>query len=371
MSGIYIHIPFCKQACIYCNFHFKAGNQNTLPMTNAILKELSLRKDELNCKIETLYFGGGTPSILSHHELESIFNAVHSNYNTTNIKEITLEANPDDINDINLDFWKSLGVNRLSIGVQSFNDQDLKWMNRSHNSENAELSIKKAIEKQFIVNADLIFGLPDSTITQFKSNINKMLELGVHHLSCYGLTLEEKTAWQKLISLYKYKEPDEIATSEQFEFAVKYLQSLGWDHYEISNYCRDGHYAVHNTNYWKNKPYLGIGPSAHSYSENIRKWNVSDNRNYIESIEQGILPHQSETLSNINRCNEYIMTGLRTKWGFNIDKLDEFGVDKNELIPKLKQFREELLIKVNDNQVTLTDSGEVFADAVASSLFYS
>ncbi len=370
MTGIYIHIPFCKQACIYCNFHFKAGRFNTLSITNAIVKEIELRKNEYNQQIETIYFGGGTPSILPLTELETILLNIKNYFKTDNVKEITLEANPDDINEESLTAWKKLGINRLSIGTQSFVDTHLRWMNRSHNAQAAEDAIAKSIVAGFIVNADIIFGIPESTIEQLHFNLEKMMHLSVHHLSCYGLTLEDNTPWKKLISLYKYLPPDEDAASEQMVYALNFLRNHNWEHYEISNYCRDEHYALHNTNYWKNKPYLGFGPSAHSYNLTHRKWNIADNNAYVKALENSILPFETESLSNIEQCNEYIMLGLRTKWGFNLDKLADFGLNSELLNNQLKNLKESLLIRQDGRQIIVSDSGIVFADSIASKLFF-
>ena len=369
MAGIYIHIPFCKQACIYCNFYFEKGKKNQSALVDAIINEIEIRKNEISEPIKTLYFGGGTPSYLDSQYLEKIINAVHSNYNTSLLTEVTLEANPDDIDTEKLINWKSLGINRLSIGVQSFYDSHLKWMNRAHNSEEAESSIKEALKLNFEVSIDLIFGIPDSTHEQWLSNLNKTIDLGVHHISCYGLTLEPNTPWEKLIKRGQYQNTSDGLSAEQFEMADNILQLNHYEHYEISNYALKDKKAKHNSSYWAGEQYIGIGPSAHSFNHTSRSWNISDIKQYIESLSNNIRPYEEEQLSKENRINEYLMTSLRTSDGIIIDKLNELGIQVNDLKAQLTEEIKKGFVLLNDKALKLSPKGMLYADAIASKLF--
>jgi oxygen-independent coproporphyrinogen III oxidase len=369
MAGIYIHIPFCKQACIYCNFYFEKGKKNQSLLVDALIKEIELRKTEISEPIKTVYFGGGTPSYLDSQYLEKIINAVHSNYNTSLLTEVTLEANPDDIDTERLINWKSLGINRLSIGVQSFYDSHLKWMNRAHNSEEAESSIKEALKLNFEVSIDLIFGIPDSTHEQWLSNLNKTIDLGVHHISCYGLTLEPNTPWEKLIKRGQYQNTSDGLSAEQFEMADNILQLNHYEHYEISNYALKDKKAKHNSSYWAGEQYIGIGPSAHSFNHTSRSWNISDIKQYIESLSNNIRPYEEEQLSKENRINEYLMTSLRTSDGIIIDKLNELGIQVNDLKAQLTEEIKKGFVLLNDKALKLSPKGMLYADAIASKLF--
>jgi oxygen-independent coproporphyrinogen III oxidase len=369
MAGIYIHIPFCKQACIYCNFYFEKGKKNQSLLVDALIKEIELRKNEISEPIKTVYFGGGTPSYLEFNYLEKIINSIKANYDLTKIDELTIEANPDDINEERLNQWKSLGINRLSIGVQSFFDSHLKWMNRAHNSEEAESSIKEALKLNFEVSIDLIFGVPNSTHEQWLSNLNKTIALGVHHISCYGLTLEPNTPWEKLIKRGQYSSSNDELTAEQFEIADTILKENHYEHYEISNYALKGKRAKHNSSYWAGEQYIGIGPSAHSYNLMTRSWNISDIKQYIESLSNNIRPFEEEQLSKENRINEYLMTSLRTSDGINIDKLNELGIQVNELKVQLTEEIKKGFVLLNDKAFKLSPKGMLYADAIASKLF--
>jgi len=369
MAGIYIHIPFCKQACIYCNFYFEKGKKNQSALVDAIINEIEIRKNEISEPIKTLYFGGGTPSYLDYQYLEKIINAVHSNYNTSLLTEVTLEANPDDIDTEKLINWKSLGINRLSIGVQSFYDSHLKWMNRAHNSEEAESSIKEALKLNFELSIDLIFGIPNSTHEQWLSNLNKTIALGVHHISCYGLTLEPNTPWEKLIKRGQYQNTSDGLSAEQFEMADNILQLNHYEHYEISNYALKDKKAKHNSSYWAGEQYIGIGPSAHSFNHTSRSWNISDIKQYIESLSNNIRPYEEEQLSKENRINEYLMTSLRTSDGIIIDKLNEIGIQVNDLKAQLTEEIKKGFVLLNDKGLKLSPKGMLYADAIASKLF--
>lgn len=370
MAGLYIHIPFCRQACIYCNFYFKTGTGQMEQMTESICKELEMRKGEADESIETLYFGGGTPSYMPAESIASIIQAVRHNYSADGIIELTLEANPDDISTEKLKQWKNMGVNRLSIGVQSFFEEDLKWMNRAHTAAEAEQCITLALAENFEVSVDLIFGLPGSTEAKWASNLAKANALGVQHLSCYGLTLEENTGWKKLIERKKYVGPDETLTASQFEYTMDYLVKEGWEHYEISNYCKPGYMAKHNTSYWQQKKYLGFGPAAHSFTGTERQWNIADNMAYIQSVAEHKRPFEKEVLTQVNQVNEYLMTGLRTIWGISIEELIVRGFYNDEFSGKLKQYLAKGWINEKDDSITLTNEGKVYADAIASDLFF-
>jgi len=371
MSGIYIHIPFCRQACIYCNFYFKTGTSQVDALVEAICKEIELRKNDCTEPVETIYFGGGTPSFVPAEAIDRIIKTIYQHYPVEKITELTLEANPDDINETQLLAWKAAGVTRLSIGVQSFYENDLKWMNRAHNAHEAETSIQLAIANDFEVSIDLIFGLPESKEEQWRFNLIKANALGVHHLSCYGLTLEENTAWKKLIDKGKYAPANEQLTAHHFEWTMEFLSRYGWQHYEISNYCQPGYMAKHNTSYWQQKRYLGFGPSAHSFNGSERQWNVSDNAAYTQAIKQGHLPAEKEVLTEENKINEYIMTGMRTQWGINLNTLSEMGGRNAAFNEQLEKHLNNKMVEQNDQVIRLTNKGKVYADAIAADFFVS
>jgi oxygen-independent coproporphyrinogen-3 oxidase len=371
VSGVYVHIPFCKQACVYCNFYFKTGRKQAEELVQAILLELELSIHERPFELETLYFGGGTPSYLPPHLIETLIQAICKKFNLNPelLKEITLEANPDDMSEVNLNTWKSIGITRLSVGVQSFFENHLRWMNRAHSVQEAENSLRMAQDLGFDLSLDLIFGIPESSDLECLENIKKATAFKISHLSCYGLTLEDNTPWQSLIKRNKSIGPEEAKLASQFQLTMKTMKELGWQQYEISNYCLPGKTAIHNTSYWQNKPYIGLGPSAHSYDGFKRSWNVSDINSYIESIRKGELPTTFEELTKENKYNEYIMTALRTMWGMSIDKVNTFLIDN----PNFKSILEKQLgngnLVLENNQVILTDKGKMYADAIASEFF--
>ncbi|MDP2175011.1 MAG: radical SAM family heme chaperone HemW [Bacteroidota bacterium] len=369
MSGIYIHIPFCRQACIYCNFHFEKGNKNIQPLIEALLKEFDLRQKEISGPIETIYLGGGTPSYISHQLLSEILEKLKQLIDFSNVKEVTLEANPDDINEENLNYWKNIGFNRLSIGVQSFFDKHLKWMNRAHNAKEAEKSILLAQKMGFKISIDLIFGIPNATDEEWQFNIDKAINLGINHLSCYGLTLEENTPWSKLIKNKNYPIVNDESSSKQFIMAHQTLTKNGFIHYEISNYAKENHIAIHNTSYWKSKPYIGFGPSAHSFDKNNRSWNIADNKTYIESITKNILPQETELLSEENKFNELVMTQLRTIWGLDLNEIKRFKFNHQVFNEQKDTFINKKWIKEEKNHLYLTTDGMLYADYITSSFF--
>ncbi|MFC0775936.1 radical SAM family heme chaperone HemW [Terrimonas alba] len=370
MSGIYIHIPFCKQACYYCNFHFSTSLRSKNELVAALLKEIELQqanfKDDV--KIETIYFGGGTPSLCTKSELESILGKIKSVYTVSSDTEITLEANPDDIDIQKLNDWKEIGINRLSIGIQSFFEEDLRWMNRAHNSQQAIGNLQLAIEQFSNITIDLIYGTPGLTNEKWKQNVDKAISLGIPHLSCYALTVEPKTPLEKLIRQHKTENINPDTQSEQFLMLMQWLEEAGYEHYEISNFAKPGFRSRHNSSYWQGKKYIGIGPSAHSFDGNTRWWNVANNTAYIRSIGQGVIPFEQEILTITQKLNEYIMLSLRTAEGLNLTKLATKEADK--LTAESSKYLEKGLLKKEGNFLRLTKEGKLLADGIAADLFF-
>ena len=380
MSGIYIHIPFCKQACHYCDFHFSTSLKKKDEMVLALAKEISLRKSESqNEEVETIYFGGGTPSILSTEDLRFLIDTVYQNYKVIENPEITVEANPDDLT-TDLSFrgtrnlfeeFKFIGINRLSIGIQSFFEDDLKMMNRAHNSEEASNCLEFATQYFDNISLDLIYGIPGSSNEKWKQNIEKALSFGINHISSYALTVEPKTALDKFIKKGIIKQPDDEVAQEQFHILVETLQENGFIHYELSNFGKPDYFSKNNSAYWLGKKYIGIGPSAHSYDGVNRGWNISNNTLYIKSIQENVLPIETETLTINDRYNEYVMTGLRTIWGVSLEKIEnEFGsLYLNHLNKEVKRFLEDDLLIIEENVLRATKKGKFLCDGIASDLF--
>ena len=373
MAGIYLHIPFCKKACHYCDFHFSTSPQYKDLMVKALRSEIILRKDYTGQEqIETIYFGGGTPSLLSADELQILISEITNHYPVSSSAEITLEANPDDLNPQKVKELRQTLINRFSIGVQSFFEEDLKWMNRAHNAREAQSAVKRVQDAGFEnITVDLIYGYPLLSDDKWKSNIQQLIELQVPHISSYSITVEPATALASFIHSGKQKPMDETQSAGQFLMLMEQLQEAGFEHYEISNFAKPGMYSRHNSNYWQGVPYLGIGPSAHSYNGDTRQWNVSNNSRYIEAIQQKKIPSEIETLSTENRVNEFIMTSLRTSWGMNLDTISkQFGSDyAAEIQNGLEPFLDKSWIITKDQIVTLTTEGKLFADHIASELF--
>ncbi len=373
MSGIYIHIPFCKQACHYCDFHFSTSIKKKGALVAMLCKEITLRKNELSSNnIETIYFGGGTPSLLSSEELKQIFDTIYSNFEVMEDAEITLEANPDDLTVENLESLKNAGINRLSIGVQSFFEEDLKMMNRAHNSTEALESIKMAKKYFENISIDLIYGIPGMSNERWTKNIEIALSLGLPHFSCYALTIEPNTALKKMIEKGQVKPVDDEAARSHFDILTRTLKEEGFIHYEFSNYGKPDYFSKNNTAYWFGKPYLGIGPSAHSYDGKIRKWNVSNNTLYNKSLEIEKLPLEEEELTLSDRYNEYVMTRLRTMWGIDINEVEEkFGYPyKEHLLHEASKEVELGLLEQNEEVLTVTQKGKFLSDGIASNLFF-
>jgi oxygen-independent coproporphyrinogen-3 oxidase len=373
LSGIYIHIPFCKQRCFYCNFHFSTQLKKRDEMVNAICIEIALRQNYLQDKnLQSIYFGGGTPSLLSQKQLLQIFESIEKFFTINANAEITLEANPDDLSEEKLVELKLTPINRLSIGVQSFFDADLKWMNRAHNSLEAERAITIAKQKGFKnITIDLIYGTPGLTNENWLKNIQKALTLGVNHISSYALTVEPKTALAAMIEKGHFSNPNEEQAAEQFDILVNTLTAFGFIHYEISNFAKPDFFAKHNSNYWKGKHYLGVGPSAHSFNTVSRSWNVANNQKYLNALKKNELDITDEILTVNNQINEYIMTGLRTIWGCNLnDVATQFGVlEKQRLIKVSSKFIEQDLLMIKDNILLTTSKGKFLADGIAANLF--
>ncbi|WP_320816106.1 radical SAM family heme chaperone HemW [Flavobacterium sp.] len=372
MSGIYIHIPFCKQACHYCDFHFSTSLKKKDEMVLALAKEISLRKSESqNEEVETIYFGGGTPSILSTEDLRFLIDEVYKNYKVVENPEITVEANPDDLTEERIIELSKSKVNRLSIGIQSFFEDDLKMMNRAHNSEEALNCLEIATQYFDNISLDLIYGIPGSSNEKWKQNIDKALSFGINHISSYALTVEPKTALDKFIKKGIIKQPDDEVTQEQFHILVDSLQENGFVHYELSNFGKPEYFSKNNSAYWLGKKYIGIGPSAHSYDGINRGWNISNNSLYIKSIQENKVPIETEKLTITDRYNEYIMTGLRTIWGVSLERIEnEFGeFYLNHSLKEAKRFLEDELLIIEENVLRATKKGKFLCDGIASDLF--
>ena len=372
MSAIYIHIPFCKQACHYCDFHFSTSMKKKDEVVDALCKELLLRKEEISGDIETIYFGGGTPSLLTSEELQQIFETIFSNFSIVKDPEITLEANPDDLSEEKLKMLAASPVNRLSIGVQSFFEEDLKMMNRAHNQQEALESIETAKKYFDNISIDLIYGIPQMSNERWQQNLTKALELLVPHISSYALTVEPKTALKKLIEKGKISPVDEDAAKEHYELMIEILEKAGFENYEFSNFGKPGYFSRNNTAYWFGKPYLGIGPSAHSFDGNNRKWNINNNILYIKAIAKGELPAEVEKLSITDKYNEYVMTRLRTKWGISLPEVEEkFGeAYKVYLLKEAQHFLEDGLLDLNDDTLSISKRGKFLSDGIAADLFF-
>lgn len=375
MAGIYIHIPFCKQSCHYCDFYFSTSLQNKDVFLSALKKEIVLQKTYLNNEeISTIYLGGGTPSLLSQKELLEIFDCLKENFQINKDVEITLEANPDDLTEEKIKELKTTSINRLSIGIQSFYDEDLKLMNRAHNSEEALKAVKFAQENGFKnITIDLIYGIPTLTHHHWRNNLQIAFALNIKHISAYCLTVEPKTTLAHQIKLGILKNVDEQHSSEQFEIMLEAMHNSGFIQYEISNFCKDGAFSKHNSNYWLKEKYLGLGPSAHSYDGKSRQWNISNNALYIRSLEKGELNFEKEELT-INQCyNEYVLTSLRTVWGLSLMRIEnDFGKEHLEYcLMEVEKYIQSEDVLSEENKLYLSDKGKLIADKIASDLFLS
>ena len=380
MSGIYIHIPFCKQACHYCDFHFSTSMKKKDEMVLALANEIAMRKSEFeNELVETIYFGGGTPSVLQIEDIRFLIAEVYKHYKIAENPEITLEANPDDL-PVNLSFpgtrnlfeeYKSAGINRLSIGIQSFFEDDLKMMNRAHNSAEAKECLEFATKYFDNISIDLIYGIPGMSNEKWKQNIETALSFNIPHISSYALTVEPKTALNKLIQIGKITAPKDEVAEAHFMILVETLENKGFVHYELSNFGKENYFSKNNSAYWLGKKYIGIGPSAHSYDGVSRSWNVANNSLYLKSIQENKLPSETEILSVNDRYNEYIMTGLRTIWGVSLDRISsEFGKKYLDyLLEQSQKFLNDGLLFIENDILKPTSKGKFLCDGIASDLF--
>jgi oxygen-independent coproporphyrinogen-3 oxidase len=373
VAGIYLHIPFCRKACHYCNFHFSTRLQNKNAVVAALLTEIKQEAHRLKGQlVETVYFGGGTPSLLDTAELNDLVNALKANFNIHKAAEVTLEANPDDISKMQLEGWQKAGINRLSIGVQSFREEDLRWMNRAHTATEALSGIHMAKAAGFgNITIDLIYGTPTLSDDAWKDNLSIAIALDIPHLSCYALTIEPKTTLHHLVETSKMPDTDPEQQARQFMLLMEHTNKAGYAHYEVSNFAREGWQSRHNSAYWKGIPYLGIGPGAHSFDGLNRRWNVSNNALYVAGIEKGLPVYEEETLTLNNRFNEYVMTALRTMEGIQLDHVKQHYGDSYaaELIQKAGKYTGMQQVLITTKSILLTNAGKLFADGIASELF--
>ena len=370
-QGLYIHIPFCKQACHYCDFHFSTSLKKKGELVDALCSEIVLRKDEIGETLETIYFGGGTPSLLDENDLNQIFETIYSNFSVVENPEITLEANPDDLTQQKLEMLSESKINRLSIGVQSFFNEDLTLMNRAHNDTEALLSLQLAKTYFNNISIDLIYGMPGMTDDRWRENLQKALDLDIPHISSYALTVEPNTALKKFIDKGLIKPVDDEVAQAHFEILVETMANAGFENYEFSNFGKPGYFSRNNTAYWTGKSYLGIGPSAHSFDGNRRSWNINNNTLYIRRIEKSELPIERETLSVTDKYNEYVMTGLRTVWGVSLEKIkSDFGPKYADyLLQQADKHMEEHLLFQDNDRIVVTRKGKFLSDGIASDLF--
>ncbi|MDL5047599.1 radical SAM family heme chaperone HemW [Oscillatoria amoena NRMC-F 0135] len=373
MAGIYIHIPFCKQACYYCDFHFSTNQMLREEMVMAITREIGIQQDYLGGeRINTIYFGGGTPSVLSPDEINRLLQAIHELHPVVPEAEITLEANPDDLRADYLEAIRQAGVNRLSVGIQTFHDDLLRYMNRAHDRITALKTFEAAREAGFTnISMDLIYSIPGQDDSRWEEDLEQALLLKPQHISCYSLTIEPQTVFGKWANSGKLKPiPDDLA-AHQFEILMDRLQQAGYEHYEISNFALPRCYAQHNSSYWRQENYLGVGPSAHSFNQVSRQFNVRNNHLYVKSLALGIVPAEKEVLTTENKINEFILTTLRTQWGTDLNALKhKYGYDlavQNRAY--LQELIQQKLIVLHNEIITLTRSGKLLADKIASDLF--
>lgn len=372
MAGIYIHIPFCKQACHYCDFHFSTSLKYRDEMLSALKIELLIRKQELAGQfVETIYFGGGTPSILSVEDIDWLIALVKCDYQVAENAEITIEANPDDLSKAYLEELSKTSVNRLSIGVQSFHEADLKLMNRAHNANEAKQCLEEAVTYFDNISVDLIYGIPGASNAQWLENIETALSLNIPHISSYALTVEPKTALESLIKKGKIANVNDAHAEQQFHMLVDRLHDANFVHYELSNFGKEGFFSKNNSAYWLGKSYLGIGPSAHSFNGKERSWNIANNIKYIKSLKSHKRPFESEKLTLTDRYNEYVMTGLRTIWGVSLIKVErDFGIDfKTYLISQSKDYIDKDFLYLENDNLLATKKGKFLIDGIASQLF--
>ena len=372
MSGIYIHIPFCKQACHYCDFHFSTSLKLKNQMITSIIKEIQLRSNEFPNEVNSLYIGGGTPSLMENTDLELIFTALEKQVSLSALREITIEINPEDLDKNKLEFYKSLGINRLSIGIQSMDNKVLKWMNRVHDKKQVINGINNAKKIGFEnMSFDFIYGTPSTLNRNYQDELLELLEFEPNHLSCYHLTIESGTYFGHLLKKNKIKPIEDDVSEEEFLWISNKMKSLNYEHYEISNFAIKGEESYHNSNYWKQRPYIGLGPGAHSFNKGKRRWNISNNVQYIKNIESNSVFHKEEFLSNYDSINEQIMLGLRTSKGFNLDNVvNNLKIkNKTDFENKLNRFINEEIIFNKNNNVHMSPEKWLLSEYVSRELF--
>ncbi len=370
MAGIYIHIPYCKKLCFYCDFYHIVSQDDNAAFIDALLKETFLKKDYLGGEtVSTIYLGGGTPSVFTVKELESILNQIYLNYNVTADCEITIELNPDDIRPEYLAGLKNLKINRISLGIQSWRDSDLKMLNRRHDSSQAEYALKEILKTGFEnVTIDLIYGIPGMSLKEWESNLDFSFSFGIKHLSAYHLTFEKGTVFGKMLEQGTISEIDENESAAQFNLLIQKAESAGFIHYEISNFGKPGYFSIHNSNYWKQVKYLGLGPSAHSFNGYSRQWNVRNLKGYIKAVNSGKQYFESEELDTRTRFNEYMMTSLRTMWGIDLEYVEKmFEKEGYDYVMNLSgKFKNYGLMKQEKNSLILTNQGKLISDNIIS-----
>jgi len=371
LAGIYIHIPFCKQSCHYCNFHFSTSTKNKDEVLDAIENEIKQKGQATNEAISTIYFGGGTPSILDVNEINSIINRIHKEFNVESEAEITIEANPDDLNKEKIINLSLTEINRLSIGVQSFIDKELKIMNRAHDSKKALNSIE--ISKKYFnnISIDLMYGVPESTLESWTYNLDTVSQFDINHISSYALTLEPKTALESFVRKLVVEMPEEELVYDQYNLINKKLEPLGFINYEVCSFAKENFFSKNNSAYWLRKKYIGIGPSAHSFDGKSRSWNISNNKKYIDQIKKGKSFYKKEKLSKVDQYNEYVMTGFRTIWGVSANFIENnFNSKfKNYFTDRIQKHIDQKNIIVKDDIYTTTNEGRFLADGISSDLF--
>lgn len=372
MAGIYLHIPFCKKACHYCNFHFSTQTADMQVFVDTLIQEIALQKSYIKEPIETIYFGGGTPSLLEEAQLKEILAAIDANFKKADVIECTLEANPDDMHPSKIAAWKKIGINRLSIGIQSFQASALTWMNRAHTVEQSHAAIQMALDAGIDnLSIDLIYGTPSLSDQALMADLDWIAHYQIKHVSCYALTVEDKTALKKSIEKGQIENIDSEKQARHFEIVCARLKTMGLEHYEISNFAKPGFRSQHNSHYWSGETYLGLGPSAHSFNTISRQWNIANNALYIKSIAQGQLNFEIELLTEANRYNEYMMTSLRRIEGFDLDLIAaKFGNRYYEhSIAIINEMEPRNIFNQNGNQYSLKDEAKFLADGIASDFF--
>lgn len=374
MAGIYIHIPFCKTRCIYCDFYSTTRSELKERYIRALCKELEMRRDYLQREaIETIYFGGGTPSQLAEEDFRQVFETIRQVYGMEHCQEITLEANPDDLTEEYVAMLRRLPFNRISMGIQTFDDTTLKLLHRRHNAAQAIEAVSRCRQVGFDnISIDLIYGLPGETDERWRYDLQQAVNLHVEHISAYHLTYEEGTRIYELLHARRIREVDEESSVQFFSTLIDTLTAAGYEHYEISNFCRPGRYSRHNTSYWKGIPYLGCGPSAHSFNTRTREWNVASLEKYMNSVEEGNREFETEYRDRATRYNECIMTSIRTMWGIPLDKLEQlFGAEMWQYCMDMAHpYMENGKLKIEDNHLRLTREGIFISDGIISDLMF-